>query len=101
MIRSDADVVLPGRSFQLHGLGGSQRAGGVPFADAQEDSLAVIDRTTVTRSVVDTEQDPPAVSGHPVYVRRDRDGQSTGELFRLQEPRVLRRDPSFRQGEDR
>ncbi len=31
--------MLPGRPLQAHGLGAAQRAGGVPFADAQPDAL--------------------------------------------------------------
>ena len=42
-----ADVVLPGRPFQLHRLGGPQRTGGIPFAEAQEDALAVVDLAAV------------------------------------------------------
>ncbi len=84
--RRDADVVLPGRSFQLHGLCRQQRPGRVPFAQPEEDPFALLDRTIVNAPVIDSEQDPPASGGLSVHVRCDGDGQPAGELLRRQKP---------------
>ena len=42
-LRRDADVVLPGGPLQLHRLGAPQRPGRIPFADAQEDALPILE----------------------------------------------------------